>query len=672
MKKTNKLSKGIKKLSPAAHFLLKVYFPSMSETVAVPASISNQLLVFNIEQELERVEEFKNLAKEDLVKVISLIASASGMLDREKLTVLIQDSGFKGAPEAIEDLVKQIEGAVTRNLLQGAFSRIFLKDALSANERNLQKFSMPRLTDIEVAIWEVQEMYGRFATSMPVDTVITTYNDSISKLPGFDIARELHKLFNLNLTSTVQVRKSYALDSIFEFLSGQKNVDINPVVSGILYDVNAVHRFKNLSYSSALTAHITMMRIIEKIPSSVVVASPNLQQTVDAMVLGTADIAPFLPPQLPNASSDDVEGLISELFVYFLVRRVLANDTGSTYGAFDFIIDARKYKRVDTNDAVVRDVQVQCSFIFEAFLDAASYLKELCTDDSLQFDDIHPVLQSRINKFYWTRLGSYKNIQYGRDDSKYLMDVSMFINHQRFESLTTTEESYCYTDAQLEKFVGWPTSFKNFSAIEFLKGTTVKGSERVADISVDIALLGRLNSVTPSYYVEVKNPSLITDYEIFIKYLGLVPLKKLKKMTEYFDMVRDRGEIVILQDKYDIAARFKLPLHLAEKLLKHKDEIFIAFKSLQTSVFTWKGEIAPIYEFTMKEETTLVQPHLSFYPFLVSSEYLDGEGHNFTSIEGSVLDLTKENDKIRKDLEDSKTELAAAKIELEAANAAKQ
>lgn len=189
MKKTNKLSKGIKKLSPAAHFLLKVYFPSMSETVAVPASISNQLLVFNIEQELERVEEFKNLAKEDLVKVISLIASASGMLDREKLTVLIQDSGFKGAPEAIEDLVKQIEGAVTRNLLQGAFSRIFLKDALSANERNLQKFSMPRLTDIEVAIWEVQEMYGRFATSMPVDTVITTYNDSISKLPGFDIAR---------------------------------------------------------------------------------------------------------------------------------------------------------------------------------------------------------------------------------------------------------------------------------------------------------------------------------------------------------------------------------------------------------------------------------------------------------------------------------------------------
>lgn len=659
--KIAKRSKGKQLLSPSSIVISDWLTRLYPTTVAVPVEMSTDLLLFDFEHELERVAGLKDMSRAQVASIISVMSKAVGAVDKEWLQQALKENGFdtKAEGKDLDKVVMGIKDAIISSVGRTGITGMLIRDVLSNTEgdQSLAKLKNISYGGIQAGIGNIQKLYGMFALSAPVDIVATYLSETLTQSEVMSLAKQLYAVFHKTQAPSVQVKLSYVVDTIFKQIIGAPLIGMTAKLEGYHYEIENVSFVKDLTYGDCMVASVMGLRSIMGLAYAAdgKATTISMQSLVQQAIVGLGSNIPMIPEGLSFDLERVEKGFIT-VFLSRMIERMVTGNFGTLEARIKNVMDSRKYERNEAYDAIIKESLNCSSVVFESFLDATAFFKNMAIREDIFFPDITPKYKKKFNNFVFEFFGQYKNFSLPITHARFLNEPALVMSHT-LEAVAVAPD-FMVPDAVFRNAKQAILSVAdNFNVSEYYKTKVLYGSTFDAELDIDIRVLGIANDYSPLYYHMVPAPDIMNS-DLFQFTFGIMRLDHLFKISPIASFLIDKSELNLISSEEEMARFFGLPIVIAKRVFKGPTA-YIQLSKMRNVIFSWDCEVAPIYEVTeLPTESIHVPSFVAYYPFLVERDYVNSTLENAvvydyskTAIEKRTTDaFKKESEKIKSDL----------------------
>lgn len=612
---------GETKYSLRAHYLSSWFAGPHSKMVNVPLQVTTELMIFDFQRELELVTAAKDKSSATLNAAAQLLSGVMSLDSEDDLVKLFSDKGFKGTNAQILDLISVARRSIADHVSKNTIAVSFVKDVLEREVIDDQFSSFKEITfdTLADAVALTQELYSSIVHNTDTATLSVSFANALEKNSAFRFIKKVRSVFQDSNSPSAEVRLSTVLNSISEVLYEQPMVSIKERVPGMMYDVTLADDFAELDFRDILAGfHTVLLTVIGARPTDTLstITSDDLLKQI---LLGYSTPNLLLPGEATPDSLNRIKDAIVKHWMRSVIIKIATGSPSTTQSRFISMIDEKKYLRADEYAAIIQKGVDTVGMGFDCFLEAGHFFKNLATDRSLYQDDMHPILQEKYLAAVYEHIGSFAAFTTTPDRPNHLKDPALVVNARDTSGLFDQRlgvTTLIPKDVRAQQ-VHTIYDKGNKSITHYYTNEVVSGSFiDLPSPPAELELLPMAAKLYVDYAVVVPSPSILnTDYFSFS--YKVFELSKLQKMAgKYFHELVDRGMLVIIEDKYEMASVFGLPLEIAARLMggSTKSKTFLDLRGVSEVYYAWDFQEAPIYDFALVSDSRLIEPVVTHYP----------------------------------------------------------
>lgn len=625
MKQPKIASKGKRLISPRAYFLSNFFSSTMHTEVSVPVVMSSSLFVFDFEQEISRFEELKDLSQSHIRQILAVMSRAVGVVDQGWLRATLQEAGFSDdmTPAGLENITRMIRDSMIQSIGRSGISSLLIRDVLNTTEfKALDKPESIEYSNLQTSIGIIQELYSKFASSDSVEAVGAFISETINANSFMAYVRMLYSIFHKTNAPSVPIKLSYVTETIMTSLFDERPITYEAVIPGYEYRISDVGFMQDVTFADATAASVLGLRTIMGIDLSNEQAPlvRDLPSIATQMITGIGSIIPSLPEGL-TIDVDRSQKLLLTIFFHRLIHRLTTSEFGTLEGRVRNVMDSRKYERNEAFDSIIRESLQVCSVVFESFLDACAYFKNMALDESVHFTDIRPRFRKKYSDLVFDFYGQFKTFFLPTTHVRFMREPALVTNHQ-FESSASMPETFL-PDSEMKGGLRAVMSLSDMSTYEFYKSDILTGSAVDAKLDFPLKVLSLAKNVMPQNFFSVPVPESF-KHDLFKYEFSFIPINDLAKNTDFLSHYTSHAHIVMVSNVEEFMREFALPYAVAKSIFK-KPELFVDISGISKTIYHWEDPVAPCYESFQPESTGDYAPHIdpliTRYPFLMVNTF---------------------------------------------------
>jgi hypothetical protein len=605
------VSNGKVKHSPQSIFLSHTLRNTYSAKIPVPIDVVNDSVVFSLDKVLRKTEMFRTKSDEEIRRIVNLMGKTILSMREAKIDVILKEMGITDPDIKLANMLEsELSKAFSRGALQSMFYDL---EPSAGNIKELKQITNLSFADVSSAIELVQNLYGMFAVSESAEKIVGQIKDVLYPNPLFALANTMYNSFFLASGAQMQVNKGYVLNQLYDALNFGKFLEFDEELPGLMYRLQTFPLLENMRYSTAIAGYFMCLRTIMGIPTSKK-TKMDFWSMVKNMHLGSGTTIPFIPSEIGDIDMKEAGDLITRMVVWRLMDRMTAREMGPTYGRFDQIINLRKYGRVEAYEKLFRRGPLLASYIMDAFVDVAAWLKMFVTDENIHFPEFNPVVKKKLNEFMFSYLDQFKTFSLPSDHPLFLHEAALLTNAS-VQNLGEGLPSFIYRDKVLNSTKMLMTDLNSFTMKGYLKNEIISGSVFDAPINMDWRYQNLASSGSPMYAMYLPNPALLVDRPMFTAGLSTHDLDKIQKfdLWNYFKL---RGDVEYIQTPEEYSKVFSVPFDMAKRIMKgRKNHSFFRFKDVTNAAYVWDEDQAPIYEIREISDDHIIPPFIAKWPY---------------------------------------------------------
>lgn len=613
-----KASKGKQLNSLTANFLDKWFSTDFVTMVDIPVSTQKSLLVFSIETELRKREEYKSLSQDSYLELIKIVSSTLGTLESKPLQKVLKTAGLDFSDEKVVTLVNEMKREVSKQITGAGIASILVQDVLSAQQAGVDKPSDVNIRSIIDLIGRIQDAYGEFASSSPLSTIGEQLTSGFRDSKPLGHINQLWKTFHRHKSATVKARLTYALDKLYEHTFDRSIVDMDTEISGMHYHIKDIHGIKDLKYRQVVCMYFTSLRSLMGVSAGEAPTSTKLSDLLDNFLLNIPDQLPVLPKDLACTKEEmkEVQEVFGRLWLMNVYRMILLSDEGTLAHQIKNVMEERKYNRDEAWDTLIKDGIICMSVAWEAFLRTSAMFRDWAKDEDIYFaqdTDLPYNVKLKLNKFVFEVVSGYNTFK-PMTHPRFLCSPAHIINY--VESTKGVNNVQFFVK---DRDINWnrttPIMGTDLVRTILFKNKKLTGSDLDVDLEIERPLLPMAGDIKPLYGLTVPRPSVYGG-DVSTALLGIRAVEDIASSTSIPGEILRQSQFVFIENVVDLANQFSIPEEVAEMIFKQPG-LYVSLARQGVLFLTWDFETAPVVEFSHKDTSRDYVPFTSRYPYLL-------------------------------------------------------
>lgn len=616
----NLIKSGDVKFSPQFLLLRQAILTEYSQKVSVPVSVSYEMIAFDVETILQRTALSSSISRDAIDKLLHLMGSTLGEISAEDINGIL--GGYDIPPAKIASVIKSIQDAIVKNMTSGSFSSIFhrLKTEESLTFKNFSKLSNLNQSDISAGIEAVQRLYTKLSFSEPAESIAEYITNVMFANPAIRLIQFMHRIFYQATGSQLSVNKGFVMNQIFTSLfKTDKYLEITPRLPGVLYDVEQYFFDDDLTYQDLLGVFMSGLRIIMNLPITPGPSNLSVADLTEDMLWGSGQQLPILPADVGSIETKRVDSMITKMWLWEMMSRMISHNTGVTQGKFEGILDARKYGRNDAFDTTIRSGIMFGSVLYDSLIAISQTAKTLVTDENIYYPTIHPRKRTKLNQFIFEYLKPFSSFQLTADNPRTLNDPANLMSAAASSAPSTEVPSFSFLDSQLRDL---PTPFitPSFDTVAYLTNDIIQGSQYDAANNVDPRLWSFAKRAVATYFISMPNPLNELGFSKFVEGFAIKSVKDLTA-TDLSEFLKPYYQVIFVLDSLQLSQILEIPLAAANVIYKKyspkldTEIVLVKFNASAQVMVAIDAIKYPVYELHVNDQSLTAIPFVGRYPY---------------------------------------------------------
>lgn len=583
--------------------------------------------MFNIENSLDTlIKGETGRFKSAMQAAINLVAATANLITPEVMVEELMKKGGEGIDhETAESVVKRLYQRLTDVIISQSGGSVMLKDILEVKPSDMKK-TLKGAHDTDLGailnvIGDAQTLYSKVLQRESMTDILDWVTGNSAKSDLFGAVQVLYKTLQHSDSPRIPVNGAYALNQLGMAVFDRPYVSQKPLFRNILYEIEEINFLDDLRFKELLTAHLLCIRGILGMSVGKKGASIEVNHILEKMIVEHANLPPYILAEAAPEKMDNSQRAIVTTFFMYMFNRVLSNDFGTFENRFWTAVVDAKYKRGEAWEPAMLTAVRTFSIIFEAFTDAAAFLKTLVQDKRLYTTDVRPDVRTKISDASFSYLEQYKNFRVGADHPAFWKEPAHIIN--KSIALTPVQPDYVIPAQQAMPQntlrVLTDTGFVETVKSRVMSGNLIKAPLKTPE---DLYFLMQAPQVTPFYYYDVPMPTIHISGNLILPNYGvffITPKMFSGKAMQFWELLQSLGSIEMITSSMELADLVNLPYEMADGIYQGPGA-YLVIRQVTHFRTVWSSELAPIYEMTETVEDLLGridEDFVSVWPFLL-------------------------------------------------------